>query len=324
MIKFNDLTYQNNRIKSKLLKSFKNHIEQSSFISGQSVVDFENKFKKLNKSKFCISCANGSDAIFIALKALGVKKGDEVLTTSFSWIATSAAITMAGAKVIFCDVEKKSFNIDIDQIKKKITKKTVGIIPVHLYGYTAEIDHIMNVAKKNKLWVIEDCAQAHFAKNKTKYVGNFGDFGTFSFFPGKNLGALGDAGCIVTNNNRLAYKAKLIATHGGKGKHIVEGINSRLDSIQASFLCLKLPYIIKDTKRRLENAKVYLKELNNLKNFLSLPRFNKNYVYHQFTVKAKKRDLLQKYLREKGVETQIHYKKILPKMKAYKYLKLTN
>ena len=120
----------------------------------------------------------------------------------------------------------------------------------------------------------------------------------------------------------MAYKAKLIATHGGKGKHIVEGINSRLDSIQASFLCLKLPYIIKDTKRRLENAKVYLKELNNLKNFLSLPRFNKNYVYHQFTVKAKKRDLLQKYLREKGVETQIHYKKILPKMKAYKYLKL--
>ena len=322
MIKFNDLSYQNNRVKNKLLKSFKNHIEKSLFISGNPVAEFENKFKEINKSKYCISCGNGSDAIFIALKALGVKKGDEVITTSFSWIATSAAITMAGAKIVFCDIEKDSFNIDLDQIKKKITKKTVGIIPVHLYGYPSKIEQILKIAKKNKLWIIEDCAQSHFAKSNKKYVGNFGEFGTFSFFPGKNLGALGDAGCLVTNNKRLANKARLIANHGGKGKHLIEGINSRLDSIQASFLSLKLPYILKDTKERVKNAGIYIKELTNLRQQLKLPIFNKNNVYHQFTIRTKKRNLLQKYLKDNGIQTQVHYKQILPLMKAYKYLKL--
>ena len=153
-----------------------------------------------------------------------------VITTAFSWIATSAAITMAGGKVVFCDIEKDGFNIDPEQIRKKITKRTAGIIPVHLYGIPADMEKIMKIANQHNLWVIEDCAQAHLAAIKGKKVGNFGSFGTFSFFPGKNLGALGDAGCLVTNNKKLAHKARLIANHGGKGKHLLEGMNSRMDT----------------------------------------------------------------------------------------------
>ena len=182
-IKFFNLSKFHIKIENLLVKKFKDHLKKSSFISGSEVVKFEENFKKLNDSKYCISCANGSDAILIAIKSLGIKAGDEIITTSLSWIATSAAITLAGGKVVFCDVENDGFNICPEEIKKKITKKTVGIIPVHLYGHPANIAEITKIAKKNKLWVIEDCAQSHLAEINFKKVGNFGEFGTFSFFP---------------------------------------------------------------------------------------------------------------------------------------------
>ncbi len=322
-IQFNNLFSSNKKIERQLIESFTKHVKNSNFISGKEVSNFEDNFKNLNESKYCISCANGSDALLIAIKALGIKPGDEVITTSFSWIATSAAITMAGGKVIFCDIEKDGFNIDPDLIKKKITKKTVGIIPVHLYGYPADMIEIMKIAKRHKLWVIEDCAQAHLAKINKKKVGNFGDFGTYSFFPGKNIGALGDAGCLVTSNKTLATRARLIANHGGKGLHLIEGINSRMDSIQASFLNLKLKYLIPETKKRINNAETYFESMSNLENVL-LPVIKKNRVnvYHQFVIRIKNREKLKKYLIKNNIETQVHYKEILPAMKAYKYLGL--
>ena len=315
---FNDLYLLHKPIEQDLVRAFKKCIRQSSFIGGKEVTKFENNFKKLNQSKYCVSCANGSDALVIAIKALRIKPGDEVITTAFSWIATSAAITMAGGKVVFCDIEKDGFNIDPSQITKKITKRTVGIIPVHLYGIPADMEKIMKIANQHRLWVIEDCAQAHLATIKGKKVGNFGKFGTFSFFPGKNLGALGDAGCLVTNNKKLADKARLIANHGGKGKHLLEGMNSRMDTLQAAFLNIKINNLKKETFKRIQNSKTYFKELKNNKT-IQLPKvLNTNLnTFHQFVIRTKKRNLLKKYLINHNIETQIHYKQILPLMKAY-------
>ncbi len=323
VVKFSDLYSFHAKREKEFIKTFRNHLKKSAFIGGNEVSSFENSFKQATKSKFCISCANGSDALLIAIKALGIKPGDEVITTSLSWIATSAAITSAGGKVVFCDINEDNFNIDANQISKKITKKTVGIIPVHLYGYPADMHKIINLAKKNKLWVIEDCAQAHLAKVKKKIVGNYGDFGTFSFFPGKNLGALGDAGCLITNKKNLAKKARLIANHGGKGLHLLEGINSRLDSLQASILRIKLKSLDKQTKLRIKNANIYNNILSNIEK-LKLPKIDKDNksVFHQYVIKIKERDKLKKYLKKNGIETQIHYKQALPNMKAYKYLNL--
>ena len=320
---FNNLSKLNSNYKNEFIRSFKNIVKNSQFISGQEVIKFEKKFREINQSRYCISCANGSDALFIALKSLDVKPGDEVITTALSWIATSSSITMVGAKIIFCDIENDGFNINTNLIESKITKKTVGIIPVHLYGHPANIKKINQIAKKYKLWVIEDCAQAHMAEVDKKKVGNFGSFGTFSFFPGKNLGALGDAGCLVTNNKNLEKKARLIANHGGKGVHLIEGINSRMDNLHASFLNIKLKDLKKVTKSRRINAKYYRKYLKDCKHVkLPIELENETSVYHQFVILCKKRDELQKYLKKNNIETQIHYKKILPMLPAYKYLNL--
>ena len=321
-IKYNDLYNFHSQIEKKLFNNFKKLLRNSNFIGGPEVGKFEKNFQRLNDSKFCISCANGSDALVIALKALNLKPGDEVITTSLSWIATSAAITMAGGNVKFCDIETDGFNIDVKLIEKKISKKTVGIIPVHLYGIPADMKKIVKLAKKYNLWIIEDCAQAHLAEINGKKVGNFGHFGTYSFFPGKNLGALGDAGCLVTNKKYLAEKARLIANHGGKGMHLLEGMNSRMDSIQASFLNEKLKFISRQNHKRIKNSKIYFKELKKNQN-IKLPKvlnYNKN-VFHQFVIKTKARDKLKNFLKKKGIETQIHYKQILPLMMAYKRFK---
>lgn len=321
--KFSNLYSLHSKLKKEFNYIFNKHLKNSNFIGGKDVIKFENNFKNANGSKYCISCANGSDALVIAIKSLGIKPGDEVITTSLSWIATSAAITTAGGKVIFCDINEKGFNIDINQIEKKITKKTVGIIPVHLYGYPVEMDKLMKIAKNKKLWVIEDCAQAHLAKVKKKTVGNFGHMGTFSFFPGKNLGAFGDAGCIVTNNKKLAQKARLLASHGGKGLHLLEGMNSRMDSLQAAILNIKLKSLILHNKLRVRNASIYSNSLKNIEKLI-IPKILKNTdcVFHQYVIKTKKRNELKKFLNNKGIECQIHYKQTLTNMRAYKYLNL--
>ncbi len=213
-VPFNDLGQQHRFLKNEVEESFKKIIESSSFVRGEEVFTFEKKFAEINNSKNCISCANGTDALYIAMRALNVKNGDEVIVPAHSWISTSETVTQAGGKIIFCDTKKDTFTIDPSEIKRKITAKTVGIIPVHLYGHPADMDEINAIAKENNLWVIEDCAQAHLALYKDRLIGTFGDIATFSFYPGKNLGAMGDAGAIITDNDELAVKMQKIARHG--------------------------------------------------------------------------------------------------------------
>src|SRR6185437_3344154 len=210
------------------------------------------EFTAAAEVKHCISCANGTDALYLAMAALKVRPGDEVITTAHSWISTSAMITHAGATPVFCDTDGTTFTIDADAIEAAITKRTVGIIPVHLYGQPADMDAIMRIANKHKLWVIEDCAQAHLARYKGQPIGTFGVAATYSFYPGKNLGAMGDASAVVTNDAALAEHMTMLARHGGlvKHQHRIEGINSRLDGLQAAVLSAKLPHLAEWTKAR--------------------------------------------------------------------------
>jgi dTDP-4-amino-4,6-dideoxygalactose transaminase len=322
IVQLNNLYRHHSTIRKKINEAISNTINKSKYIAGSEVSLFEKQFSNLNQSKYCISCGNGTDALYIILKSLNLKKGDEIITTSHSWISTSEVITSAGAKVIFCDTKKDSFNICPKQIKKKITKKTKGLIIVHLHGNPCDMDQILQITKKNKIFLIEDCAQAHLSNFKNKNVGNFGIAGSFSFFPGKNLGALGDAGCVVTNNKRLAQKMRLFANHGGKNMHLIEGINSRLDGIHASVLNVKLKYLKSWTKRRVEIAAKYDSKLKGIGD-LKIPKKNKNgtHVYHQYVVKTKYRDELKYFLKKNNIDTAIHYPVILPLLPAYNYRK---
>ncbi len=322
-IPFVDLYAQYKSIKPEIDKAINSVIKNSSFIRGEHVDKFEKSFAQLMTNKYCVSCANGTDALYICMVALGLKDGDEVIVPSHSWISTSETVTQAGGKVVFCDTYEDLFTIDVDQIESKISSKTVGIIPVHLYGQPAEMDKIMKIAKKYNLWVIEDCAQAHLAKYKNKLVGTFGNASTFSFYPGKNLGAMGDAGAILTNNESLLRKMTIFARHGGlkKGDHEIEGINSRMDGIQAAILNVKIKKIEAWTKLRKEKASYYLKELSGIRD-LELPTTSRtaSHVWHLFVIKTSRRDELSNYLKSKQIQTVINYPVALPFLDAYKYL----
>src|SRR5436190_8955123 len=247
-VPFVDLHAQYLGIKAEIDSAIGEVIAQSAFIRGKHVDTFEQAWVRTLKVKHCISCANGTDALYITMRGLGLKPGDEVITTAHSWIATSETITQAGGRVVFCDTDDVTFTIDPALIEDRITPATVGIIPVHLYGQSADMESIMAIARKHNLWVIEDCAQAHLARYKGKLVGTFGNAATFSFYPGKNLGAYGDAGCIVTNDDRLADWTTTYARHGGKGDHVMEGMNSRLDGLQAAILNVKLRHLAQWTQ----------------------------------------------------------------------------
>ena len=255
------------------------------------------------------------------MRGLGVKPGDEVITSAHSWIATSETITQAGGRVVFCDTDYKTFTIDPDLIESKITSRTVGIIPVHLYGQAADMNPIMSIAQKHNLWVIEDCAQAHLARYHGELVGTFGNAATFSFYPGKNLGAYGDAGCIVTNDDRLAEWMAAYARHGGKGEHVMEGLNSRLDGLQAAILQVKLPHLAAWTEARRSVASQYDKMLSGIDG-LGLPERapGRDHVFHLYVIRTDRRDSLRKYLTDAGISTVLSYPKALPFYPAYAYL----
>tara|TARA_B100000212_G_scaffold341610_1_gene325282 strand:+ start:102 stop:1214 length:1113 start_codon:yes stop_codon:yes gene_type:complete len=322
-IPFIDLYKQHKTIEDELKIAITNCIKNSEFIRSQSIFDFEDKFSLLINSKNCISCGNGTDALYIAMKSLGVKEGDEVITTSLSWISTSETITQAGGKVIFCDINPITYCLDENYLESIITSKTVGIIPVHLYGQPCEMQKINQIAKKYNLWIIEDCAQAHLAKYKNRYVGTFGDVATFSFYPSKNLGAMGDAGCISTQKKNLAEWMRLFAQHGGKNIHKLEGINSRMDGIQASILLIKLKYLSAWTEKRRSISKYYSDRLTGIGD-LALPCEAKNtkHVYHLYTIRTKYRDKLKIFLQSKGISTVINYKTPLPLLPCYSHLNL--
>ena len=320
-VPFVDLHAQYLNIKAEIDSAIAEVIAESAFIRGRHVDAFERAWADALKVNHCVSCANGTDALYIAMRGLGIKPGDEVITTAHSWIATSETITQAGGRVVFCDSREDTFNIDPSLIEAKITKATVGIIPVHLYGQPADMEEIMAIAKKHNLWVIEDCAQAHLATYKGKLVGTFGNAATFSFYPGKNLGAYGDAGCIVTSDDRLADWTATFARHGGKGEHVMEGINSRMDGLQAAILNVKLPHLPAWTTARRRVAARYNDLLGHINN-LTTPRVaaDRSHVYHLYVVAMSRRDFLKTALADAGITTSLNYPKALPFYPAYAYL----
>lgn len=320
-VPFVDLHAQYLSIKPEIDAAIADVIAQSAFIRGSHVDAFEAAWAKTLGLKHCVSCANGTDALYIAMRALGVKPGDEVITTAHSWISTSETITQTGARVVFVDTDDVTFNINPELIEAKITPRTVGIIPVHLYGQPADMDPILEIAQKHKLWVIEDCAQAHLARYKGRVVGTFGNIATFSFYPGKNLGAYGDAGCAVTNDDRLADWMATFARHGGKGEHVMEGINSRMDGLQAAILNVKLPHLAAWTEARQRVAARYTELLRGVGDVVTpVVGPNRDHVYHLYVIRTARRDALKKHLAESGVATVLNYPKALPFYPAYAYL----
>lgn len=321
-IPFVDLHQQYLNIKNEIDSTIKNVISESAFIKGKYVSNFEHEFAAKYGVRHCIGVANGTDAIYIILKMLGIGIGDEVITTAHSWIATSETITQCGAKPVFIDIDDY-FLIDPNKIEEKITKNTKAIIPVHLFGQACEMNKIMSIAKNYNLFVIEDCAQAHFVEYKGKKVGSFGTAATFSFYPGKNLGAYGDAGAIITNDDSFAEKCRMYANHGSlkKHHHLIEGINSRLDGLQAAILSAKLNYIDEWNELRNNKALSYNKLLINVHQ-VQTPyiKTEAKHIFHVYCLLAEKRDELKTYLLENGIETQIHYPTMLPFMPAYNYL----
>lgn len=321
-VPFVDLKSQYLSIKSEMDNAVKSVIEDSAFIGGKYLKSFEENFSKYIGAKHCIGVGNGTDALFIALKAIGIKGGDEVITVANSFIATSEAITMAGGKVIFVDCDEETYNIDIQKIKSVITNRTKAIIPVHLYGQPADMDGISEIAQKYNCFVIEDAAQAHGAQYKGKKAGAFGDCACFSFFPGKNLGAYGDGGAVITNSDELSKKIRMYANHGRTEKynHEFEGMNSRLDGLQAAILDVKLKYLEKWTERRIAIAKMYDE---GLKDLVKIPFALRDvrHVYHLYVVRVKNREKVIRALAERGISTGIHYPVPLPFLNAYKYLK---
>ena len=322
-IKMGNLYRQYLSIKEQIDDCISHTIEESSFIRGKAVETFERNFSHEIGTEHCVSCANGTDAIYIALKALNVKAGDEVIIPAMSWISTSETVTQAGGKVVFCDIDKNYNTIDPNKISDLITDKTVGIIPVHLYGQPAQMDEIAKISRANNLWIIEDCAQAHFAKIGDRNVGTFGHAATFSFYPGKNLGAMGDAGAILTNDIELSNYMQKFARHGGltKGVHEIEGINSRLDGMQAAILNVKLQQIHGWDSRRRKIAQLYLDRLKNIDSIEApVTRSDSDHAWHLFVIKTADRDQLSKFLRENGVDTSVNYPVPLPLLPCYQHL----
>ena len=323
-IPFADIKKQYINIKNEINNAINEVVNDGAFIRGKYVDQFEKNFSKMYGVKNSIGVGNGTDAMYLALRALNIGSGDEVITVCNSWISTSEVIHQVGASVKFVDIESKNYNIDVDLIEEKINNKTKAIIPVHLYGQPIKnFDKLLKIAKKYSLYIIEDCAQAVFAKYKNQYVGTFGDFGTISFYPGKNLGAYGDAGLVISNNDDLANKVRMLANHGQKVKHIhiYEGINSRMDGIQGNILNVKLKYILEWTDRRQKIAKLYFDLLKNVQEIV-LPEIDEEstHVFHLHVARVQKREALKKYLQDKGIGTAIHYPNLLPFLDCYKYL----
>lgn len=323
-VPFVDLKSQYLGIKDEIDKAIADVIAATAFVGGSGnmfVTDFEKSFAQYVGVTHCISCANGTDSLEILLKAYGVADDDEVIVPALTWISTSEAVTNVGAKPVFVDILQDYYTINVNKIEEKITSRTKAIIPVHLYGLPAEMDEINSLAKKHKLVVIEDCAQAHGAEYKGKKVGTIGDAASFSFYPGKNLGAYGDAGAMLTNSFEIAERVRMIANHGQlkKHQHKIEGRNSRLDGIHAAVLSVKLKYLDDWNLKRRQHADFYKEQLmsKNIK-FQQAPEYSKH-VYHIFSIALDHRNELIDTLKSKHIDTAIHYPAALPFLEAYKH-----
>ena len=320
MIKFLDLEKINNRFRNEIDSRIKTILDKGWYLQGEENEIFTQNFAKFCGTKHCIGCANGLDALNLIIKGMGFKAGDEIIVPANTYIASILAISENGCTPVLVEPDIKTYNINPDLIEEKITKNTKAIMVVHLYGQAVQMEKIWNIARKHNLKIIEDSAQAHGAIYEGRKTGNLGDASGFSFYPGKNLGCLGDGGCITTNDDELAAKIKAIANYGSDRKyhHIYKGINSRLDELQAACLDVKLSYLENDNSRRRQIAKQYRENINNSKIILPKVYDENAHVWHLFTVRTKERDKFQKYLEEKGIQTIIHYPTPPHKQNAYK------
>lgn len=305
-----DLTRQYKDIKDQIMSDITKIFEQQRFVLGDTVSNFEREFAEYCGTKFAVGCSSGTDALLMSLICAGIGKGDEVITTPFTFFATIETILRVGAKPVFVDIDEETFNIDTTRIEEKITDRTKAIMPVHIFGQMTNMRDIMNISKKHSLVVIEDAAQAVGAMWEGKKAGSIGDYGCFSFFPSKNLGCFGDGGAIVTNSYEDYEKLKSIRQHGLNSKvkydHNILGGNFRLDAIQAAVLSVKLPHIDKWNKLRIENAKYYNQSLISA---VKTPITSEGayHVFNQYTIKVNNRDKLSEFLYSKGIQTAIYY-----------------
>jgi len=325
---FNTKT-QYKKIKKEIDSAIIKILKSGIFIGGKEIDKFEKAITKVCGTKYAISVNSGTDAIFLSLKALNIGVGDEVITSPFTFVATAEAIANAGAKPVFVDIEAETFNIDAKKIEEKITKKTKAILPVHLFGQMANMREIIKIAKKYKLSIIEDAAQAIGAEDNSKKAGSLGDCGCFSFFPTKNLGACGDGGIITTNNKEIAQKLNFLKNHGSSTKekylNLFLGFNSRLDAIQASILNVKLKYFKEWNKKRLKNAEYYNKELSKIKQIITPIIFPKKiHIFNQYTIRVvgNDRKILLNYLADENIPIMIYYNIPIHLQPAFKFLGL--
>jgi dTDP-4-amino-4,6-dideoxygalactose transaminase len=323
MLQFVDLKREYAQIKEEIHSAIQKVLDKQSFILGEELEQFEQEFSNYVGSKFGIGVNSGTDALYIAVNALGIGKGDEVITVSNTFISTVDAIVRNGARPIFLDVNPVTYTIDVTKIEDKITEKTKAILLVHLYGHPADINPIMEIAEKHGLFVIEDACQAHGAEYAGKKAGNIGNIGCFSFYPSKNLGAYGDSGMVVTSDEKIAEKMKMLRNYGQPEKYHSDfiGLNSRMDEVQAAILRTKLKYLDKWNNRRRRVAKLYNELLRDV-NSIATPKEEEyaKHVYHLYVIRCRARDKLQRFLLENGVQSQIHYP--IPVHRQAAYVKL--
>jgi len=309
-IPYLSFSYQNSLMKKEMLDACENVIDSCWYIMGQNLNSFEEEYAKFNDTNFAVGVANGLDALILSLKALGIKEGDEVIVPSNTYIASWLAVSAVGAVPIPVEPNQLTYNIDVNKIEEKINARTKAIMPVHLYGLACEMDKIVELAKKHGLYIVEDNAQAHLATFDGKLTGSFGELNATSFYPGKNLGALGDAGAITTNDENLANQIRILRNYGSEKKYYntIKGYNSRLDELQAAILKVKLKYIKDLTVIRNEIALKYNEGLKGI-DAITLPYINpgSTHVFHIYIIKTKERDSLMKFLTEAGVMCLIHY-----------------
>lgn len=322
-IPFVDLKRQHESIKEEINSAIRRVVEKGDFILGEEVEQFEEEFASYCGTKYGIGVASGTDALTLAIKALDIGEGDELITVPNTFIATVDAISSNGAKPIFVDINTETYNIDVTKIEEKITNKTKAIVPVHLYGHPADMDEIITIAKEYDLKVVEDACQAHGAEYKGKRVGSLGDVACFSFYPSKNLGAYGDGGIVVTDSEEIAERVGMLRNYGQSKKyyHDFIGYNSRLDEIQAAILRVKLKHLDNWNAKRRQLAKIYNELLADVSNIETpIEKDCVKHVFHLYVVRCKKRDMLEHYLNSKGVSTGIHYPIPVHQQRVYKHL----
>ena len=326
MVPFVDLTRQYKEIETEILSATRRVFEKGRFILGEEVSAFEEEFARYCGVRYGVGVNSGTDALYLALKAAQIGKGDEVITVANSFIASALAISFTEAKPLFVDIDPETYHMDPNALeallKTKGRKRVRAILPVHLYGQPAEMGSIMEIANRYDLIVIEDACQAHGAEYQGRKVGSFGAIGCFSFYPTKNLGCYGDGGMVVTDDKKLYERLKLLRCYGERKKyeHVLQGGNSRLDEVQAAILRVKLRYLDQWNETRRAKALLYKKYLNGSEIVCPVERVGSEPVYHLFVIRTKRRDTLQRYLKEKGIETLIHYPIPIHLQKAYKYL----